>query len=132
MKIIVLLFVTCAVSSAATKSKESVSFKSPKNGANVSSPVKVVMSVTGKKIRKAGEDPDDKTTGHHHLLIDEGPTQEGIVVPADATHLHFGAGQTETELKLTPGKHKLTLQFADGAHRSYGPAMSSTIEINVK
>ena len=54
------------------------------------------------------------------------------MVPADATHLHFGKGQTETMLKLTPGKHTLTLQFADGAHQSYGPDLSSTITVEVK
>ncbi|MBP6707250.1 MAG: DUF4399 domain-containing protein, partial [Achromobacter sp.] len=40
--------------------------------------------------------------------------------------------QTETELKLAPGKHTLTMQFADGAHRSYGPDLSSTISVTVK
>ena len=53
-------------------------------------------------------------------------------MPTDDTHIHFGKGQTETELKLAPGKHTLTMQFADGAHRSYGPDLSSTISVTVK
>ena len=60
-------------------------------------------------------------TGHHHLIVDGKAVPKGSVVPADATHMHFGKGQTETTLKLPPGKHTLTLQFADGAHQSYGP-----------
>jgi hypothetical protein len=56
---------------------------------------------------------------------------EGQAIPADDMHLHFGKGQTETEVTLKPGEHKLTLQFADGAHRSYGPKMSKTIKITV-
>jgi len=53
-------------------------------------------------------------------------------IPADEHPLHFGKGQTEAMLKLAPGRHKLQLQFADGAHRSYGPAMSKTITYTVK
>ena len=54
------------------------------------------------------------------------------VIPADDKHLHFGKGQTETMVKLPPGKHTLMLQFADGAHKSYGPGMSAKIEVTVK
>ena len=71
-------------------------------------------------------------TGHHHLIIDGHPVEAGKAVPADATHLHFGKGQTETTLKLAPGPHTLTLQFADGLHQSYGPEMSATITVTVK
>jgi hypothetical protein len=53
-------------------------------------------------------------------------------VPTDSSHIHFGRGQTEYDLKLAPGKYKLTLQFADGLHRAYGGKLSSTVTINVK
>jgi hypothetical protein len=109
-----------------------VSFVEPKDGASVTNPIKVKMAVEGMKIRPAGEDANDKTSGHHHIIVDGGPIAQGQAIPADATHLHFGKGQTETELKLTPGEHTLTLQFADGAHRSYGEKMSSTIHVKVK
>jgi hypothetical protein len=115
----------------ATALAKGVSFDAPKDGATVKSPVAVKMKVEGMKIRPAGEDANDTTSGHHHLLIDAGPAPEHQVIAADATHLHFGKGQTETEVKLPPGDHTLTLQFADGAHRSYGPAMSKTITVHV-
>lgn len=54
------------------------------------------------------------------------------IIPANSTNIHYGKGQTEDNVKLTPGKHKLTLQFADGAHRSYGESLSSSINIIVK
>tara|TARA_B110001454_G_scaffold219179_1_gene250736 strand:- start:19133 stop:19519 length:387 start_codon:yes stop_codon:yes gene_type:complete len=108
-----------------------VDFVSPKDGEKVKSPFKVKMDVKGLKIRPAGEDANDKTTGHHHILIDMDAFKEGDAIPNDATHLHFGKGQTETEVTLPPGEHKLTLQFADGAHRSYGPKMSKTIKVTV-
>jgi len=52
-------------------------------------------------------------------------------VPFDDKDLHFGKGQTEAQVTLPPGRHTLTLQIADGAHRSYGPKWSTTITVNV-
>ena len=56
----------------------------------------------------------------------------GEAIPVDATHLHFGKAQTDAEVTLPPGKYKLTMQYANGAHVSYGPAMAATINITVK
>ncbi|RYZ72141.1 MAG: DUF4399 domain-containing protein, partial [Proteobacteria bacterium] len=64
--------------------------------------------------------------------IDSPAVELGMVVPADATHIHYGKGQTEDKITLTPGKHTLTLQFANGAHLSYGPGLASTIEVTAK
>jgi len=108
-----------------------VSFKNLKNGASVSSPLKVQMAVENIKVDTAG--PVIAGIGHHHLFIDaEDSLAAGTMVPKDSSHLHFGKGQTETEVKLAPGKHKLTLQFADGLHRSYGSKLSSVITVDVK
>ena len=60
------------------------------------------------------------------------PVPKGEVSPANDKSLHFGKGQTETDLTLPPGDHTLTLQFGDGAHQSYGPDMSKTITVHVK
>ena len=108
-----------------------VFFKNLKNGASVTSPFKVEMGTTGIKVDTAG--PVVAGSGHHHLLVDAGDSiMSGQMVPKDSTHLHFGKGQTETSLTLAPGKHQLTLQFADGLHRSYGGKLSATITVNVK
>lgn len=109
-----------------------VFFKNLKKGAKVKQKFKVKFGVRGMKVRKAGEDPEDHKTGHHHLIIDGGPLALGEVVPTDETHMHFGKGQTEAEIALIPGTHKLTLQFADGAHRSYGPKLSATMNVKVR
>jgi hypothetical protein len=53
------------------------------------------------------------------------------VISTDDTHRHLGKGQTEADLELPPGEYKLTLQFADGLHRSYGKERSATIRIKV-
>lgn len=110
--------------------KSGVSFAEPKNGAIVGTEFKVVMDVSGMQLKPAGEMAAG--TGHHHLLIDTASIPAGEVIPADDKHLHFGKGQTETMVKLPPGKHTLMLQFADGAHKSYGPGMSAKIEVTVK
>lgn len=107
-----------------------VFFKNLKDGQSVTNPVKVEMGIEGMAIDTAGSMAAG--TGHHHLLIDIDSIPEGVVVPKDSTHLHFGKGQTSTEVTLTPGKHKLTLQLADGIHRSYGGRLTSTVTVNVK
>lgn len=118
--------------STKTTASDGVSFKNLTDGQTVQSPFKAIMQVRGKAIAVAGEKIDDQTVGHHHILVNQDSIPQGQPIPADETHLHFGKGQTETELKLPAGKHKLTLQLADGAHRSFGPAWSQTITVLVQ
>jgi hypothetical protein len=87
------------------------------------------MGVSGMQVEPAGEVNEGK--GHHHLVVDGSFIPKGVPVPADSTHIHYGKGQTEVELELSPGSHSLTMQFADGVHASYGEEMSSTITIVV-
>jgi hypothetical protein len=114
----------------AAQAQARVYFVEPKDGASVSSPVHVRFGVDGMSIAPAGTMTDG--TGHHHLLVDGKPLPKGTVIPANETSLHYGKGQTEAEVKLPPGDHTLTLQFGDGAHRSYGPEMSQTIKVHVQ
>ncbi|MDH5397859.1 MAG: DUF4399 domain-containing protein [Cyclobacteriaceae bacterium] len=107
-----------------------VFFESLVDGAAVESPLTIKMGVKGMAVEPAGELHEGK--GHHHLVIDGGFIEKGKVVPADSLNIHFGKGQTETVIELTPGKHTLTLQFADGLHQSYGQEWSTTIEVEVK
>ncbi len=108
-----------------------VFFKNLKDGATVSSPLRVEMGTNGIRVDTAG--PVIAGVGHHHILVDAGDSVEtGKVIPMDSAHIHFGRGQTETELKLAPGKHRITLQFADGLHRSYGGRMATSVTVEVK
>jgi hypothetical protein len=89
------------------------------------------MGAEGIAVEPAGE--LKQGSGHHHLLINHGPLQPGETVIADSTHIHFGKGQTNYELNgLAKGNYTLTLQFADGLHRSYGKELSQTIMITVE
>jgi hypothetical protein len=113
-----------------------VFFVTPADGANLSGPLvdgklkfPVKMGAENIIVRPAGEIV--KGTGHHHIIVDGQGIPLGTVVPKDETHLHFGQGQTSSDVELAPGEHTLTLQFADGAHMSYGPTLSSTIKVKV-
>lgn len=108
-----------------------VFFKNLKDGSTVKSPVKIEMGVEGMKLDTAGAIVSG--SGHHHLLVDAGDSiPAGLAVPKDSTHLHFGKAQSVADVALTPGKHTLTLQFADGIHRSYGARLAKTITVVVK
>jgi hypothetical protein len=131
MKLHSLLFTSALlVFSSHSVFAQSVDFVEPKSGAIVTSPFKVVFGVTGMTVKPAGD--MTANTGHHHLIINADSIANGVVVPADATHIHYGKGQTETEVNLPPGKYKLTMQFANGAHQSYGPQLSKSIDVVVK
>ena len=109
---------------------KAVYFIEPQDGATVPSEFKVVMGLKGMTLKPTGDMTPD--TGHHHLIIDNPPLISGEPIPATDKYIHFGKGQTDTMVKLTPGKHMLVLQFGNGLHQSYGPAMSSIITVNVK
>lgn len=111
--------------------KPAVKWIEPADGAQVKSPVQMKFGLEGLGIRPAMEDPKDKTTGHHHVVVNGKPVPLGQVVPADETHIHYGKGQTEATLELKPGKYSLTLQLADGSHLSYGEKLSQTINVEV-
>lgn len=107
-----------------------VAFVEPADGATVKGPFTVKFAVEGMSVHPAGELVPN--TGHHHLVIDGGPIPMGTVVPMDERHLHFGKGQTETQIELPAGPHKLTMQFADGAHVSYGEGLSASITVTAE
>jgi hypothetical protein len=110
----------------------SVYIISPQHGEMVSGPVTVKFGLQGMGIAPAGiEYP---AAGHHHLLVDlDTPPAMNQPVPADAHHVHFGKGQTETTLELAPGKHTLQLLLGDKAHIPHDPpVMSEKITIIVK
>lgn len=111
-----------------------VSFVSPVDGATIEGPlengkiaVPVKMGVEGIALEPAG--PVVAGSGHHHILIDAEAIPAGVVIPKDEQHEHFGKAQSEATLLLTPGPHKLSLQYGDGIHRSYGPHLGASITI---
>jgi hypothetical protein len=105
---------------------------SPADGAVVKSPVKVQFGLKGMGIAPAGIAFEN--SGHHHLLIDTDPPADlSQPLPTSDNVVHFGKGQTETEIKLAPGKHTLQLVLGDQLHVPHDPpVMSKKITIEVK
>ena len=88
-------------------------------------------SVPGMGVAPAGT--QIANTGHHHLLIDDPTVDFTVPLPTSDQVLHFGGGQTETTIKLKPGKHTLQLVFGDWKHQAFNPTLASEkITITVK
>ena len=109
-----------------------VYFLSPKDGETVSSPVTVRFGLKGMGVAPAGI--NQANTGHHHLLVDMAKEPDfNAALPVTENIRHFGAGQTETELTLPPGKHTLQLVLGDHLHIPHEkPIVSTKITITVK
>jgi hypothetical protein len=104
---------------------------SPKAGAIVSGEFTVRFGLRGMGVAPAGTVAEN--TGHHHLIIDAPLPDLNLPVPMDDNYRHFGKGQTEALLKLSPGKHTLQLLLADSNHIPHQPAIySEIITITVK
>jgi Domain of unknown function (DUF4399) len=127
LAITLVTIVGCASKPMAT---QSVRILEPANNAVVGTSFKVRFGVVGMAVEPAGD--VIANSGHNHLLIDLESIPAGESIPFTPKHMHFGKGQQEADVKLEPGTYKLTAQFANGAHQSYGQAMSQTITVTVK
>ncbi len=109
-----------------------VYFITPQDGASVGQNFTVRFGLKGMGVAPAGVDVP--ATGHHHLLVDVA-TLPLLDAPLPATEqiLHFGKGQTETELTLPPGTHTLQLLIGDKHHVPMDPpVISEKISITVQ
>ena len=101
-----------------------------KDGMTVPAKLKVYFGLRNMGVAPAGSDREN--SGHHHLLIDTEVPPLDQPIPNDFNHLHFGAGQTETEITLKPGAHTLQLLVGDKDHIPHTPpVMSPLIRVRV-
>lgn len=120
-----------SLTSEAPPENARVYFADLANGAEVSSPLLVKFGVEGIAVAPAGS--TEPATGHHHLVIDAELPAYDQPIPADAHYVHFGKGQTETTIELTPGPHTLQMVFANGVHVPFNPPLvSEKITVTVK
>lgn len=102
----------------------SVSIVNIEDGAVVPTTFLVQFSVSGMGIAPAGSNIEN--TGHHHLLVDVDELPDpNLPLPKNEHFIHFGGGQTETELTLPEGEHTLQLEFADYSHVPFDPVVVS-------
>ena len=118
------VFFTSAYAETPTTPDKYVYLISPADGEVVHSPVLVKFGLRGMGVAPAGIEREN--TGHHHLLIDlENLPDMDKPLPADEHHKHFGKGQTEALVELSPGAHTLQALFANFAHIPHDPEMLS-------
>jgi len=97
----------------------------------VTNPVTVRFGLSGMGVAPAGV--EKAKTGHHHLLIDAAIPDVNAPIPKDDNYRHFGGGQTEATIRLSPGQHTLQLLLGDHNHIPHNPpVMSRKITITVK
>jgi len=114
--------------------KPRIFFIEPKNNATVKSPVHLKFGIENYKIAAVPEG-DVKTArpgvGHFHVGVDQYCLKPGMtIVKGTPQWVHFGKGDSEIDMQLTPGKHKLSLQLGDDLHNTV-PGLCSTITVNV-
>ena len=109
---------------------EKVYFINLQNGDILKSPFLVQFGLSGKGVAPAGVEVAN--TGHHHLLINVDELDFKMPIPSSKQHIHFGMGQTETKLDLSPGKYKLQLVLGDKYHIPHNPPLvSEVVEVTV-
>ncbi|MHB1296931.1 MAG: DUF4399 domain-containing protein [Gemmatimonadaceae bacterium] len=125
---------TGGAASLAADTVPSVHFRSPRDGATVPRTFEVAFGLRNFGVAPAGVKLS--RTGHFHILIDVPEPESDKIVPADSLHRHYGAGQIETMLTLSPGRHTLQLVLADHEHRVImhdgKPLMSEKIRVTVR
>ena len=101
-----------------------------KDGMTVPAKLKIYFGLRNMGVAPAGSDREN--SGHHHLLVNTELPPLDQPIPNDFNHLHFGAGQTETEITLKPGAHTLQLLMGDKDHIPHTPpVMSALIRVRV-
>jgi uncharacterized protein DUF4399 len=94
-----------------------------KDGAVIGPKTTIHFGLHGMGVAPAGT--KRANTGHFHLLIDRDLPPLDKQIPNDENDLHFGAGQTETELTLPLGPHTLQLLLGDADHIPHSPPVYS-------
>tara|TARA_B110000879_G_C10882596_1_gene397391 strand:- start:115 stop:543 length:429 start_codon:yes stop_codon:yes gene_type:complete len=117
---------------SASPENAEVYFIQPTDGQIVKGNFKISFGLKNMGVAPAGT--DRKNTGHHHLLIDTDALPD-MTQPLPSTDKikHFGGGQTETEITLSPGQHTLQLILGNYVHVPHSePVISSKIIITVE
>jgi hypothetical protein len=109
-----------------------VYFIEPLDGATVTPTFTVKFGLRGMGVAPAGTDVPN--TGHHHLLVDVADLPDAkLPLPANERFLHFGKGQTETQVTLARGTHTLQLVVGNYLHIPHDPpVMSKSITVTVE
>ena len=110
-----------------------VYFVEPVEGAMVKSPVTLVFGIENFQLAAVPQGTVTESRpnlGHHHVGVDIDCLPPGTEIPKANPWVHHGGAQTQMDMMLTPGPHKLTLQLGDDLHRTI-PGLCATITVTV-
>lgn len=109
-----------------------VFFVQPQDGAIVKSPVRLEFGIENYEL--AAVPPEAKEArlgmGHHHVGVEADCLPPGTEIPMASPWVHFGKANTNIDMMLEPGPHKLTLQLGDDLHRTI-EGLCTTINVTV-
>jgi Domain of unknown function (DUF4399) len=116
--------------------KGKVFFKGLKDGSKLGGkafmgavPVKLEFAAEGMTVEPSGAVHEN--AGHFAVGIDAEPLALGTAIKKGSSYQAYEKGETEVQVGVKPGDHKLTLQLVDARNRSYGPEWAQTIKIKV-
>ena len=87
-------------------------FKNVQDGDVLSSSINFEFGIEGFELAPSRSE-GKKIGHHHHLFVNRNSILEGVVIPSDFDHIHFGSCETTGTIKLKPGSYLLTSQFAN-------------------
>jgi hypothetical protein len=122
-----LIFVACSVAFSVSADPK-VYFINLEDGDRVESPFLIQFGLSNMGVAPAGT--DRKNTGHHHLLINVDDIDLTKPIPSSSNHIHFGGGQTESLVELSPGNYSIQLVLGDMTHTPHQPPIISK-KINI-
>src|SRR5436190_23532435 len=136
--VLMVMFATGCVSvsigcSTGTQSKPRVFFEQPQDGATVKSPVHLKFGIENYQVAAvpAGTvEAARAAMGHYHVAVDSNCLPAGTTIQKAAPWVHFGTGNSEIDMLLPPGMHKLTLEVGDDLHRAV-EGLCTSITVNV-
>ena len=126
MKILLIISIFFATFSICADPK--VYFINLEDGDRVESPFLIQFGLSNMGVAPSGT--DRKNTGHHHLLINVDDIDLTKPIPSSSNHIHFGGGQTESLVELSPGNYSMQLVLGDMTHTPHKPPIISK-KINI-
>jgi hypothetical protein len=129
----VLIVLTATAYACGGGSKPRVFFVEPQDGATVKSPVHLKFGIENYQVAAVPQGTVDTARpnmGHYHVAVDSDCLSAGTTIQKAAPWVHFGTGNSEIDMQLPPGMHKLTLELGDDMHRAV-EGLCTSITVNV-
>ena len=129
----IVIVLTATAYACGGQSKPRALFVEPQDGATVKSPAHLKFGIENYQVAAVPQGTVDTARpgmGHYHVAVDSDCLSAGTAIQKAAPWVHFGTGNSEIDMQLPPGMHKLTLQVGDDMHRAV-EGLCTAITVNV-